>query len=151
MRLREIVLLVGVSLAATRVDAQPVPELPKPRPVAPGQPLPQLPPPRPLLPPLARQALESNFYKPVCEPETPTHGLWGDTPCAHQRSWQECWMSWRDCLAWICTRPTCCPGMQPPCDASLYDWLRCHLSPHTGTASAPNVVAPRSLPAAVSN
>lgn len=122
MYLREVVLLIGVALTVTRANAQ-LPELPQPRPV-PGQPLPQLPPPRrlPPLPPLARQALESNGYRPVCEPEIPTYGLWG-VPTPSPRSWQECWMNVRDCLAWICTRPTCAQGMRPPSNASLFDWL----------------------------
>jgi hypothetical protein len=135
MRLRHLILLIGVGLTAARVEAQAVPP---PMPPA-GQPLPELPPPRPVVPaapayhvpPLARQAIESNFYKPVCEPELPTHGVWGNGPCAHHRSWQECIMNGRDCLAWMCTRPNCAQGMRPPSDASLFDWLCDRLSNHS--------------------
>ncbi len=143
MRLREVLLLIAVGLSAGRAGAQPLPELPPPRPVAPGQSLPELPPPRPVpstrhppMPPLVRQALESNFYRPVCEPETPTYGLWGPEASAYPRSWQECWMGVRDCLAWICTRPTCAKGMRPPANASLFDWLCDRAAYYTSSRAA---------------
>ena len=149
MHVREVLLLIGVALTATHAQAQTAPELPKPRPIAPAQSLPELPTPRPVpikpppLPPMARLALESNYYQPVCEPEPPTTGLWGIAPTAHARSWQECWMGFRDCLAWICTRPTCCAGMQPSSDASLYDWLYHRLWPHKESTAAPHAAVPQ--------
>jgi hypothetical protein len=143
MRTRHVLLLIGIAVVvpAARSDAQPLPELPPPRPTAPGQLLPELPRPQPVAPAprppsfeLARQAAASNYYRPVCEPEMPTPGMWGDNPCPHKRSWQECFMSYRDCMEWICTRPTCCKGMQPPADASLYDWLKHRLALHAPAA-----------------
>jgi hypothetical protein len=100
--------------------AQQLPELPPPRPVNPA-PAPV----RPVrLPPMAKQAAESNLWKPVCDPPGPTPGLWGDCPpCAHCYSWQERSMQCRDFLEWCCTRPTCAHGMRPPPSASLFDWM----------------------------
>ncbi len=94
MPIRRLVLSTLLLLLAPAMGAaQPLPELPPPRPVGPAQPLPVLPPPRPVnpapgAPPLrplamAKQAAESNGWTPVCEPEGPTPGLWGPgPPCA---------------------------------------------------------------------
>ena len=151
MSSRPVLVMVCISLTAARLDAQPVPELPQPRPVVPGQPLPELPRPRPLpppVPPLVRQALESNQYKPVCEPEPPTHGVWGASVYVHGRSWQEWRISSRDCLAWIFTRPKCAQGMRPPRDASLFDWVCDHLPFHTSAVAAHGTQPPiRVIPA----
>jgi hypothetical protein len=73
---------------------------------------------------LAQLAIESNQWTPCCEPPSPTKGLWGGCPpSTHSPSWQECYMSFRDGLSWVFTRPVCNCNMTPPSDASAWDWL----------------------------
>jgi hypothetical protein len=94
----------------------------------PGPPLLPLDPAMPKLipapsPELARLAAESNYYGPACEPPGPTKGLWGEAgPPFWPHSWQECWMSVRDCMTWLFTTPTCCCGARPAPNASAFAW-----------------------------
>jgi len=84
---------------------------------------------------LAQLAMESNRWAPCCEPPSPTKGLWdGCPPSSHFPSWQECWMSFRDGLGWVFTRPVCSCNVSPPSDASAWDWLA-QWMPHLGGVS----------------
>jgi hypothetical protein len=75
-------------------------------------------------PAIAQLAAESNQWMPCCDPPGPTKRLWSHCPpTQHARSWQECIMDHSDSLGWMFTRPTCCCGVLPPKDASLWDWV----------------------------
>jgi hypothetical protein len=125
---------LAIGLGPALAYSQQLPELPPPRPVAPA-PAPA-PPPRALA--LAKIAAETNLWAPCCEPPGATKGLWcSPRPCAHSCSWQEWLMSYRDFLAWCYTRPTCCCGMRPAADASLWDWMTQWLPHGNGAATCP--------------